>query len=142
MRVRARRATAGRVRAACAGKAQGKSVEAHDAVCASRWPPDSEPAAGPVKVGQAEASEFDRTERVDGDQRDSELRRAGGCPVEQAAEPVGRQRLRQPAGTGDGNAAGRIAEDQALAFERAEQRPQRGLQAQTIRTAAVIGSCG
>jgi hypothetical protein len=31
-----------------------------------------------------------------------ELRQRGGCPVEQAAEPVGRQRLRKFVGTTDG----------------------------------------
>jgi hypothetical protein len=49
-----------------------------------------------------EASELDGTERVDGGLDDGELRQRGGCPVEQAAEPVGRQRLRKFVGTTDG----------------------------------------
>src|SRR6266536_1254482 len=122
----------------CASKAQGELVEDHDAICAGPWPADGEPSAGPVEVGEVQAPKLHGTQRVDGDQRDRELRHGGGRPVEQAAEPVGRQRPRELAGTTDPDAAGRVAEDQALALERAEQRPQRGLHPVRARAGAAL----
>lgn len=67
---------------------------------------------------------------MDGDQGDDELRHRPVSAVDQAAEPVGRDRDGQADDGGHRDAARGVTEDQPFLLERLEQAAQRGGQFQ------------
>ncbi|AWW36358.1 hypothetical protein DN051_06645 [Streptomyces cadmiisoli] len=115
-------------------QAQGEGVEVDDVVQAS-FPAQAQSALAAVEVGSLKLGELAGEEGVDGDERDHEVVARVVEAVERAAtrsegsDPVGGQRGRHVSAAGEGDVAGRIAEDEAFALEGPEEAARRSVQA-------------